>query len=399
MPKLAERMGRAVPSAIMQVAEKARKLKSQGRDIISFSIGVPNFLPGEHVYQAARDSLKSDSGQYGSNRGPDALLDAFLMHFERNGFTGFERKHLCVGVGAKHVIFNVLYAILSEGDEIILPTPYWTSHIDIARILGAKVKLAQCGAEQDYKLQPAQLEALISERTKLIVFNNPNNPTGMVYTEAQIHALGEVLVKYPDLWILSDDIYNQMIFDGLGWHHLLKTHPQLRDRMIVLDSLSKTYGMPGWRVGVAAAPEGLAQALVNLNSNHITNLPEVVCAAAVAALTGPQDIPARMCGEFALKRDEVMATFARIPGLSCPRPQGAFYAFPDISFAFGKRHGKTQIKDDVDFCDTLLETKGVACVPGVAFGEPKGLRISYTCKAAELTEGLARFEAFCNELG
>jgi len=189
-----------------------------------------------------------------------------------------------------------------------------------------------------------------------------------------------------------------MIFDGIGWHHLLETHPELRNRLILLDSLSKTYGMPGWRVGFAAAPEALAQALVTLNSNHITNLPEVVCAAAVAALTGPQDIPQRMCVEFSHKRDEVMATFARIPGLSCPRPQGAFYAFPDVSFAYGKRHGDTLISNDVDFCNALLDAHGVACVPGSAFGEPNGLRISYTCKPAELTEGLRRFEAFCTEL-
>lgn len=391
-------MSRAVPSAIMAVAEKAKALKAQGRDIISFSIGVPNFLPGEHVYAAAHQALDRDSGNYGSNRGPDGLLDAFLAHFKRNGFDGFERKNLCVGVGAKHVIFNVMYAILEEGDELILPAPYWTSHIDIARILGADIKVAYCGSEQDYKLTAAQLESLISPRTKLLVLNNPGNPTGMVYTEAEIRALGDVLSKHPHVWILSDDIYNQMIFDGLGWHHLLKTHPHLRDRVILLDSLSKTYGMPGWRVGVAAAPVELAQALVTLNSNHITNLPEVVCAAAIAALTGPQDIPQKMAGEFMAKRDEVMATFARIQGLSCPRPQGAFYAFPDVSFAFGKRHGAASITDDVDFCNVLLDAKGVACVPGSAFGEPKALRISYTCKAQELTEGLKRFEEFCSEL-
>jgi len=397
MPQLAERMSRAVPSAIMAIADKAKRLKAQGRDIISFSIGVPNFLPGDHVYEAARNALTHDSGQYGSNRGPDALLDAFLVHLKRNGFEQFERKHLCYGVGAKHVIFNLLYAVIEEGDEIILPAPYWTSHIDIARILGAEVKIAECGADQDYKLKPEQLRALIGPKTKLLIFNNPSNPTGMVYTEEEVRALGDVLVD-SDIWIMSDDIYNQMIFDGLGWHHLLKTHPALQDRVIVLDSLSKTYGMPGWRVGFAAAPEPIAQALVTLNSNHITNLPEVVCAAAVAALTGPQDIPTHMCAEFALKRDEVMACFGRIAGLSCPRPQGAFYAFPDISFAFGKRHGDTLISNDVDFCSALLEAEGVACVPGSAFGERNGLRISYTCKASELTEGLRRFEAFCAAL-
>lgn len=397
MPKLAERMSRAVPSAIMAVAERAKKLKAEGRDIISFSIGVPNFLPGPHVYEAARKSLDHDSGQYGSNRGPDALLDAYLLHLKRNGFEGYTRQHLCYGVGAKHVIFNAMYAVLNEGDEFILPTPYWTSHMDIAQILGAQVKLAHCGPEQNYKLGAAQLEALITPRTRMVMFNNPSNPTGMVYSEAEVQALADVLVKH-DVWILADDIYNQMIFDGLGWPHLVKLRPELKDRTILLDSLSKTYGMPGWRVGFAAAPPAMAQAMVTLNSNHITNLPEVVCAAAVAALTGPQDVPQQKVIEFAARRDEVMAALGQIPGVVCPRPQGAFYAFPDISVAFGRSHRGQLIKDDLDFCNVLLEAKGVACVPGRAFGEPRGMRISYTCKAAELTEGLARLQAFFAEL-
>lgn len=397
MPQLAQRMARAVPSAIMQVAERAKKLKAEGRDVISFSIGVPNFLPGAHVYAAAREALAKDSGQYGSNRGPDALLDAFLVHLRRNGFDFYTRAHLCTGVGAKHVIFNVLYALMNEGDELILPTPYWTSHMDIAQILGLDVKLAVCGPEQNYKLAPNQLAEMLSPRTKMVLLNNPSNPTGMVYTPEEIHALGEVLVRH-DCWILLDDIYNQMIFDGLPWSSVLLTHPELRERAILLDSLSKTYGMPGWRVGFAAAPPKVAEALVTLNSNHITNLPEVVCAAAVAALTGPQDVPLAKRLEFAQRRDQVMAALARIPGLSCPRPQGAFYVFPDISFAFGKHHQGTPISDDVAFCTRLLDSKGVACVPGRAFGEPRAMRISYTCPEAELSAGLERLVAFCAEL-
>jgi aspartate aminotransferase len=391
-------MSRAVPSAIMQVADKAKRLKAEGRDIISFSIGVPNFLPGPHVYQAARDALEKDSGNYGSNRGADALLDAFLGHLKRNGFSGYERKNCATGIGAKHVLFNVMYALLNEGEEIIFPTPYWTSYYDIAQILGAKSNLLHCGPEQNYKLLPAQLDAAISAKTKVVMFNNPSNPTGMVYSKEEVTALGAVLEKHPHVWIISDDIYNQMIFDGIGWQHLANTNPRLRDRLIIMDSISKTYGMPGWRVGAIAGPEAIASALSTLNSNHITNLPEVVTAAAVAAWTGPQEITKQKCVEFARRRDEVMAVFAKIPGLTCPRPQGAFYAFPNISFAFGRSYDGVVIKNDMDFCDRLLESKGVACVPGSAFGEPKGLRISYTCKQSELTEGLRRFAEFIAEL-
>ena len=398
MLKLAQRMSRAKPSAIMLVAEKAKKLKAAGRDIISFSIGVPNFLPGEHVYAAAHEALKHDSGQYGSNRGSDALLDAFLKHLREGGFEGYERKHLATGVGAKQVLFNLMYALLDEGDEILIPTPYWTSYVDIAEILDAKITLLPCPAEQNYKLTPAQLDAAIKPNTKLLLFNNPSNPTGMVYTPDEVKAIADVLAKHPTLWVLSDDIYNRMIFDGLPYAHLVKARPELRDRVVIIDSISKTYGMPGWRVGLIAGPESVAQAIVTLNSNHITNLPEVVTAAAIAALDGPQDVPKQKNADFSRRRDEVMAALNAIPGLRCPRPQGAFYAFPDISVAFGKKHGANAIANDVDFCNALLEAKGVACVPGSAFGEPRAIRISYTCKPSELTDGLKRIQEFFAEL-
>jgi aspartate aminotransferase len=397
MPTLAQRMSRARPSAIMAVAEKAKALKSQGRDIISFTIGVPNFLPGDHVYAAAREALTRDSGQYGTNRGRDDLLDGMLKHLREVGIEGYERKHLCTGVGNKHVLFNVMYALLEEGDEVLVPTPYWTTYLDICDILGAKAVLLHCPPEQNYKLTPAQLRAAVGPRTKLLLFNNPSNPTGMVYTPAEVKALADELVKH-DVWVLSDDIYNRMIFDGIPYSHLVNARPELRDRVVILDSVSKTYGMPGWRVGFAAGPERVAQALVALNSNHITNLPEVVIAAAVAAYTGPQDLPAQKSREFQGRRDEVLAALARIPGVVCPKPAGAFYAFPDISVAFGKSWRGQKIGNDVEFCNALLEATGVAVVPGSAFGEPRAVRISYTCTAKELTEGLRRIQQFFAEL-
>lgn len=308
MPQLARRMSRAKPSAIMAVAEKAKRLKAEGRDIISFSIGVPNFLPGDHVYAAAREALAKDSGQYGSNRGPDALLDAFLAHMEQIGLTGYSRANCSTGVGAKHVIYNLAEALLDEGDVIAFPAPYWTTYLDIADIVNAKAVTLPCPAAQDYKLTPAQLdEALATHKPKVFLFNNPSNPTGMVYTRDEVVALADVLVKYPDTWIIADDIYNRMLFDGLEYVNFVQVRPELRERTIFIDSLSKTYGMPGWRVGFMAGPESVAKAVTTLNSNHITNLPEVVCAAAIAALSGPQDVPTQKCAEFQAKRDQVMA--------------------------------------------------------------------------------------------
>ncbi|MGX5673188.1 pyridoxal phosphate-dependent aminotransferase [Thermomonas fusca] len=391
-------MSRAKPSVIMQVAEKAKRLKAEGRDIISFSIGVPNFLPGPHVYEAARQAVEKDSGQYGSNRGPDALLDALLQHIEQIGLTGYTRANCATGIGAKHVIYNLAEALLDEGDTIAFPAPYWTSYVDIAEIVNAKIQLLPCPASQNYKLTPQQLDEALASKPKVFLFNNPSNPTGMVYTKDEVIALADVLVKHPDTWIIADDIYNRMLFDGLEYYNFVLARPELRDRVIFLDSLSKTYGMPGWRLGFMVGPEAVAKALVTLNSNHITNVPEVVNAAGIAALTGPQDVPEQKRVEFQAKRDQVMAVMDAIPGVVCPRPQGAFYVFPDISCAFGKSHNGVKIENDVDFCNVLLEAKGVACVPGSAFGEPRALRISYTCPTPQLAPGLARFQEFFAEL-
>lgn len=399
MPQLARRMSRAKPSVIMQVAEKAKRLKAEGRDIISFSIGVPNFLPGEHVYAAAREALAKDSGQYGSNRGTDALLDAFLKHMEAIGLTGYGRANCSTGIGAKHILYNLGEALLDEGDTLMFPAPYWTTYLDIAEILDAKAVELPCPASQHYKLTPAQLDAaLAAHKPKVFLFNNPSNPTGMVYTGEEIAALADVLAKYPGTWIITDDIYNRMLFDGLAYTNFVQFRPELRERVVFVDSLSKTYGMPGWRVGFMAGPESVAKAVTTLNSNHITNVPEIATAAAIAALSGPQDVPTQKCAEFQAKRDQVMAAMNAIPGVVCPRPQGAFYVFPDISCAFGKSHNGTKIGNDVDFCNALLDAKGVACVPGSAFGEPKALRISYTCPTPQLAPGLARFQEFFAEL-
>src|SRR5690606_6837690 len=316
---------------------------------------------------------------------------------EGSGLEGYSRRNVAVGIGAKHVLYILAEALLDPGDTIAFAAPYWTTYVDIAEIVDAKMRLMPCPASQHYKLTPEQLDAALAG-VKVFLFNNPNNPTGMVYTRDEIAALADVLVKHPDVWIICDDIYNRMVFDGVGYHNFVNARPELRDRVIQVDSLSKTYGMPGWRVGFIAGPEAVANAVVTLNSNHITSIPEVVNAAALAALSGPQDVPASKNAEFAARRDQVYAALSAIPGVVCPRPQGAFYAFPNISCAFGKSHNGRMINNDVDFCSALLEAKGVACVPGSAFGDPLALRISYTCPAEQLAPGLQRFQEFIAEL-
>ncbi|MGN6789876.1 MAG: pyridoxal phosphate-dependent aminotransferase, partial [Rhodanobacteraceae bacterium] len=386
------------PSAIMVIADKAKQLKAEGKDVVNFSIGVPNFLPGDHVYQAVRDWTARDSGAYGTNRGAPALLDAIVSHFKQSGLDGYTRNNVTVGIGAKQVLYNLCEALLDEGDEIAFPSPYWTSYVDIAEILGAKISILECPPEQNYKLTPAQLDKALASRPKVFLFNNPSNPTGMVYSRDEIAALAEVLVKHPETWIITDDIYNRLVFDGIGYHNFVQFKPELRERTFIMDSLSKTYGMPGWRVGFVAGPEAGVKALVTLNSNHITCLPEITEVAAIAALTGPQAVPSAKRDEFSKRRDEVVNALLAIPGVKCPRPQGAFYAFPDISVAFGKSHNGKPIENDIDFCRSLLEDKFVATVPGSAFGEPRSLRISYTCAPEQLQKGLARIQSFFAEL-
>lgn len=400
MLKLAARVGRAKPSAIMAVAMKAKDLKAQGKDIISFSIGVPNFLPGQHVYDAVEDALKHDSGQYGSNRGSDALLDAFIKHMEEIGLTGYTRKNCATGIGAKQVLYNLFEALLDEGDTIAFPVPYWTSYMDIAEILGANIDLIPAPPSQNYKITPQQLDEALAKKPRVFLFNNPSNPTGMVYDSNEVAALAEVLVKYPDTWVITDDIYNRMVFDGLKYTNFVMSQPELRDRVIFVDSLSKTYGMPGWRLGFAAGPEKVIDALVTMNSNNITNVSEMVTAAGIAALAGPQDVPEEKCKEFQSKRDLVMDVMNSIDGVICPRPQGAFYVFPDVSCSYGRTHGPTglKIENDVDFCNALLEAQGVAVVPGSAFGEPRSMRISYTCPTPQLEPGMQRIKEFFAEL-
>ncbi len=398
MPKLAARTGRAKPSAIMVIADTARQLKADGKDVVNFSIGVPNFLPGGHVYAAVRDWMPRDSGGYGTNRGAPALLDAIVAHYKQSGLDGYTRANVTVGIGAKQVLYNLCEALLDEGDEIVFPAPYWTSYVDIAEILDARTTILQCPPEQHYKLTPAQLDKALASNPKVFLFNNPSNPTGMVYTRDEIAALAEVLVRHPDTWIITDDIYNRLVFDGIGYHNFVQVKPELRARTFIMDSLSKTYGMPGWRVGFVAGPEDGVKALVTLNSNHITCLPEITEVAAIAALTGPQDVPNAKREDFSKRRDEVVSALLAIPGVKCPRPQGAFYAFPDVSVAFGKTHKGSKIANDVDLCKALLEDKFVATVPGSAFGEPRSLRISYTCAPEQLKKGLQRIQEFFAEL-
>ena len=392
MPELANRMQRIKGSAIDAVAQKVRELKEQGQEVINFSIGVPNFLPPERVYEAAREDIDHDQGTYLPGRGTKELVQAFQLRMKEDGFE-YREEEIVSGLGGKHVLFNLMIALLNTGDEVLIPTPYWTTYADQVKLLGGEPVFLASPAARNYKITPEQLEDAIGPKTRILLFNNPSNPTGMVYGKDEVQALGNLLEKH-DIWIISDDIYYRILFDGQSFHHLLKTNPSLRERTVIVHSISKSYGMPGWRVGMAAGPEAVVKALINLNTTSYTHVPAVAMAAAAAAFAGPQDFVDEQCREFEQKRERVMASMERIEAADCPRPGGGFYVFPDISRVFGRTYKNQTIRDGTHLAQLLLEDKRVALVPGEAFGDPNGVRISYALPSETLEEGLSRLEEF-----
>ncbi len=392
--EFAQRMKAVQPSAIIKVAGKARDLKAAGKDVVSLSIGVPGFLPPAHVYAAAHAAVDADSGDYLPGRGSNELVKAFCAMLARRGFD-YAETEVCAQVGGKGALFNLLLALVEAGDEVVIPAPYWASYPEMVKIVGGTPVCPQGTAEQNYKITPAQLEAALTVQTKVVMFNNPSNPTGMLYNAAEVEALAAVLAKHPDVWVFSDDIYDRLVFndaDAPGGFaaQLLDFQPGLKSRMAIVQSVSKTYGMPGWRVGMVAAPKALIDALLTLTSQSFTNLPAVTMAAAVAAMQGEQGFLDDQKVRLLKQRDLTLAALAAM-ALPCPTPEGAFYAFPQIGHLFGKSTpaGKV-VKDDVAFCELLLEEALVAVVPGGAFGDGGAIRISYAGKESALAEGLRR---------
>ena len=397
MPNLAKRMSAVKPSPTVAVNNKAKALKAQGVDVINFSLGVPNFLPPQRVYDAAMAALKNDNGSYLGGRGETALLDAFQKRLQEDGFH-YEHNEMTCALGAKNALNNLYLALMDENEEVIYPSPFWPSYEDVITMYGGINKPITCSAEANYKLTPQQLEEAITEKTKIFLFNNPSNPTGMVYTKEEIHALGEVLIRNPHVWVISDDLYDKMIYDGEKFYHLLHTHPELKERLFIVQSISKNYGMPGWRVGMVAGPKEGIDVLVKITGNTMMNLPAVTQAAAAEAFAGDHSFVAEKCIEFQKKRDAVMDVLNNIEGIVCPLPKGAFFVFPNISAFIGKQYKGETIKSDVHMCELLLDHAHVACVPGSAFGDAGALRISYSLEDEKLQKGLRQFKTFMEDL-
>lgn len=399
---LSHRLATAKPSTIFEIAAKARAMKAAGHDVVSLSVGVPGFLPPEHVYAAAHAAVDADLGDYLPQRGSPELITAFRNLLQRRGFA-YSEQEICAQTGGKGGLFNLFMALLDKGDEVVFPTPYWASYPEMVHIAGGVPVMPLAPAEQNYKITPAQLEAAFTSKTKVFLFNNPSNPTGMLYTGEEVAALAKVLLKHPQIWIISDDIYDRLVFDdahapGGFAAQLLDFEPSLKDRMAIVQSISKTFGMPGWRVGMVAGPKLLVDALVTLASQSFTNLPAVAMAAATAALDGDQSFLDVQKARLHKQRDYTLAQLAEMQ-LPCPVPEGAFYAFPQIGHLFGKTTpGGRVLHSDVDFCAALLEEALVAVVPGGAFGEPTAVRISYAGKEPGLVEALKRMKVWVGQM-
>jgi aspartate aminotransferase len=398
MPELASRMNSFTPSATAAISRRVGELRAQGHDVISFSIGVPGFIPPHEIYEETQkltDHTVDPAKSYAPARGTPALLEACCKRLEADGFKGYTPDHIAASVGGKGGLFISLLLLADNGAKVAYGTPHWVSYPEIIKLAGGTPVSITCPASQNYKILPEQLRETLQSGVKVFLFNNPNNPTGVVYTKEEISALANVLTDFPDVWILSDDIYDKLIYDGVGFHHLVQVCPQLQSRTFIIQSISKNYGLPGWRLGTVAAPTPkLAANLGALTEQIMMNIPPI--SMAVGAVCYNKDLsfldPIRT--DFTQKRDAVMATLNTLPDVSCPHPQGAFYAFPNLSAYIGGEFDGQKISDDTMLCKLLLEECGVALVPGSSSGASGCVRFSYTVPMETLQQGLQRFDAF-----
>jgi aspartate aminotransferase len=388
MPGLSPDLEFARFCPILGVVQKVREMS---RPVIDLGVGVPGFLPAANIIEAAIKAAGEHSGGYGSSQGDAALLAAYKGYLHRQGFDFYREQNLVAGLGAKHLLFSVLRAIICPGDQILVASPCWPTYFDIAELVGAGVVDVPCTAQTGFKMTAQALEESLSDSVRVVLLNSPGNPTGAVYTAEELAALAQVL-RQKDVWIISDDVYQRFVYDMPTCPSLLSVAPDLRDRIIKIDSVSKMYGMPGWRVGLMAADERVAAAVTTLNSNSISNLPPIPAAAAAAAFNGDQAFSHAAKERLAQQRQTLLAVLQGTPHLSFCVPAGAFYLFMDIRQALGKSLRGTLISDDETFCALLLEEYDVALIPGSFFGAPGHVRLSYSGEAEQVRTGALRLK-------
>ncbi|RVV98406.1 pyridoxal phosphate-dependent aminotransferase [Mesobaculum littorinae] len=399
MRLLSATLDRIRPSPTVAVTDRARALKAAGRDVIGLGAGEPDFDTPDHIKAAAIRAIEAGETKYTAVDGMDALKDAVAAKFARENGLDYGRDEISVAAGGKHILFNAMLATLDPGDEVVIPAPYWVSYPDIVRLAGGTPVILPCAMAAGFKLTPEALRAALTPRTKWLVLNSPSNPTGVAYTRDEIAALAEVVRDFPDLHVMSDDIYEHLVYDGFEVATIAAVAPDLRDRVLTCNGVSKAYAMTGWRIGYAGGPAHLIAAMRKLQSQSTTNPSSISQHAALAALEGPQEFLADFRRAFARRRDLVVARLDTVPGITCPRPDGAFYVYPDISGCLGKTSpGGTLIDSDEAFATALLEEAGVAVVFGAAFGLSPHFRVSYATDDETLQRACDRIGDFCAAL-
>ncbi|MBV7482989.1 pyridoxal phosphate-dependent aminotransferase [Bordetella sp. BOR01] len=389
---------RIQPSATMLVAQRARDLKIQGRDIISLSTGEPDFATPAHIQEAARKAAAEGKTKYPPVNGVNELREAVVRKFKAENGIDYDPAQVIVCNGAKQAISNALIATVNAGDEVIIPVPYWVSYPELVTLLGGVPVYAQTSAP-GFKLSAAELEARITPRTKWLVLNSPCNPTGATYSAAELRQLAQVLLRHPQVHVMTDDIYEHLVYDDNVFATLAQVEPSLKDRTLTINGVSKAYAMTGWRIGYAAGESGLIKTMAKVQSQLTSGACSVAQWAAVAALTGPLEQVRQFQAVYAQRRALASDILANAPGLECSRPEGAFYLFPNCEALLGRNapDGKP-LDTDVDFCAALLDATGVAAVPGTAFGRPGNFRITYAIETAALKEACERTKRFCETL-
>lgn len=399
MKLTADRLDRISPSLTIAMTTKARALKAAGKDVIGLSSGEPDFDTPRNVKDAAIAAIERGETKYTDVAGTPALRQAVCHRFKADHGIDYKPEEILVATGGKQVIFDALLATINPGDEAIIPGPCWVSYPDIVELAEGKPVIVGCDENNGFRMRPEQLEAAITAKTKWLVLNNPCNPTGAAYSAEDLKKLTDVLMRHPDVWVFTDDIYGKLVYDGFRAATILEVEPRLKDRTVTMNGVSKAYAMTGWRIGYAGAPVALIRQMDKLQSQSTSNTSSISQAAAVEALTGPQEFIGTMAAAYKRRRDMVVEMLNAAPGLRCHKPEGAFYVFPSMQGCLGKTTaGGRTIGNDEEFCIALLEEEGVACVHGAAFMAPGYFRISYATSDEALQEACGRIQRFCKGL-
>jgi len=390
--KLASRISTIKPSSTLAITAKANALKAEGRDVISFGAGEPDFDTPDHIKMAAVKAIEEGFTKYTPVDGIVELKDAIISKLGRDNQLTYDRSQIVVSCGAKHTLYNLTQVLFEDGDEVIIPSPYWVSYLDMVLLSGARPVILNTGEAQGFKILPEQLKAAITRNTKAIIMNSPSNPTGAVYTARELAALAEV-VSGKEMLVISDDIYEKIIYDDRQFTNIASLSKELRDRTVVVNGVSKTYSMTGWRIGYAAGPEEIIKAMTKLQSQNTSNSTSISQWAAVEALNGNQESVPVMVEEFRRRRNVIVEKLNAIPGVTCALPHGAFYVFPDVSSLFGRSYQGRALSNSSDFTAYLLEAVNVAVIPGVDFGHDNHIRLSYATSLKNIEEGLKRINS------